>query len=88
MPPYMPPSTPAPRPHTRRLAPPPHPPRRSEAILRIGLRLSLPLPLLAGLAQLVPLPLRDGVYEQVADNRWAGGGLCVQLMWRCRCQAG
>lgn len=63
------------------LCPSLHPPRRSEAILRIGQRLSLPLPLLAGLAQLVPLPLRDGVYEQVADNRWAG------VLESCRCQA-
>ncbi|PNH04488.1 hypothetical protein TSOC_009315 [Tetrabaena socialis] len=46
---------------------------RSEAILRIGARLNVPLPLLATLGFPVPLPLRDAVYDAVANNRCAAG---------------
>jgi predicted DCC family thiol-disulfide oxidoreductase YuxK len=43
---------------------------RSQPAPRIGLRLGLPFPLLAALAAPVPTPLRDFLYEQVADNRY------------------
>lgn len=43
---------------------------RSEAVRRIGARLGAPLPLLAAAAEPVPLPLRDWLYVQVADNRY------------------
>jgi hypothetical protein len=38
---------------------------KSEAVLRIALRLGMPLPLLAGLALLVPKFISDPVYDQV-----------------------
>lgn len=43
---------------------------KSEAVRRIGARLGLPFPLLAALAQPVPGPLRDFLYDQVAANRY------------------
>jgi predicted DCC family thiol-disulfide oxidoreductase YuxK len=43
---------------------------KSEAVRRIGARLGVPFPLLAALVQPVPLPLRDFLYDQVADNRY------------------
>ena len=44
---------------------------KSDAILRIGQLLGLPFPALAALGFLVPTFLRDGVYDAVADNRYA-----------------
>lgn len=44
---------------------------RSEAILRIGVRLNAPLPALAALGLPTPLPLRDWLYDQVARNRYS-----------------
>uniref|UniRef100_A0A383WGK0 Thiol-disulfide oxidoreductase DCC n=1 Tax=Tetradesmus obliquus TaxID=3088 RepID=A0A383WGK0_TETOB len=44
---------------------------KSEAVLRIALRLGMPLPLLAGLALLVPKFVGDPVYDQVANNRYS-----------------
>lgn len=45
---------------------------KSEAILRIALELEPPFPLLAATAQrLVPLPLRDWVYDRIANNRYS-----------------
>ncbi|KAG2429934.1 hypothetical protein HYH02_013885 [Chlamydomonas schloesseri] len=43
---------------------------RSEAILRIGWKLRVPLPLLAAFGFPVPLPLRDAFYDAVANNRY------------------
>lgn len=43
---------------------------RSEAVLRIASRLSIPLQLLGGLAKPLPLFVRDAVYDQIADNRY------------------
>lgn len=48
---------------------------KSEAVRRIAARLGLPLALLAGLAQLVPLGLKDAAYDAVADNRYSFFGL-------------
>ncbi|KAF6261705.1 hypothetical protein COO60DRAFT_1499844 [Scenedesmus sp. NREL 46B-D3] len=44
---------------------------KSEAVLRIATRLGMPLPLLAGLALLVPKFISDPVYDQVANNRYS-----------------
>jgi predicted DCC family thiol-disulfide oxidoreductase YuxK len=44
---------------------------KSEAVRRISARLGLPFPVLAALAQPVPLPLRDLLYDQVAANRYS-----------------
>ncbi|GIL44816.1 hypothetical protein Vafri_2287 [Volvox africanus] len=44
---------------------------RSEAILRIGAALRVPLPLLAALGFPVPLPLRDAFYDAIANNRYS-----------------
>ncbi|KAG2493817.1 hypothetical protein HYH03_008036 [Edaphochlamys debaryana] len=44
---------------------------RSEAILRIGAGLAMPLPALAALGFPFPLPFRDGVYDLVANNRYS-----------------
>ncbi|KXZ50933.1 hypothetical protein GPECTOR_14g179 [Gonium pectorale] len=44
---------------------------RSEAILRIGVALRVPLPLLAAFGFPVPLPLRDAFYDAVANNRYS-----------------
>ncbi|EFJ49181.1 hypothetical protein VOLCADRAFT_90057 [Volvox carteri f. nagariensis] len=44
---------------------------RSEAILRIGAALRLPLPALAALGFPLPLPLRDTLYDAVANNRYS-----------------
>lgn len=46
----------------------------SDAALRIGRGLTQPWRFLAALAQIVPRPLRDGVYRLVAKNRirWFG----------------
>jgi predicted DCC family thiol-disulfide oxidoreductase YuxK len=43
---------------------------KSEAILRIALRLGIPFPLLASLGLLFPLGFRDLTYDQIADNRY------------------
>lgn len=43
---------------------------RSEAVLRIASRLSIPLQLLGGLAKPLPLFVRDAVYDQIATNRY------------------
>lgn len=43
---------------------------RSEAVLRIAQGLGLPLPLVAGALLPLPLPFRDAVYKQVANNRY------------------
>lgn len=43
---------------------------KSEAVRRIGARLGVPFPLLAALAEPFPLPIRDFLYEQVAENRY------------------
>lgn len=48
---------------------------KSEAVRRIAARLNLPLALLAGLAQLVPLGVKDAAYDVVADNRYSVFGL-------------
>ncbi|GLC43579.1 hypothetical protein PLESTB_000396000 [Pleodorina starrii] len=44
---------------------------RSEAILRIGAALRVPLPLLAAFGFPVPLPLRDAFYDAIANNRYS-----------------
>ncbi|GLI64967.1 hypothetical protein VaNZ11_008374 [Volvox africanus] len=44
---------------------------RSEAILRIGAALRVPLPLLAALGFPVPLLLRDTLYDAIANNRYS-----------------
>jgi predicted DCC family thiol-disulfide oxidoreductase YuxK len=45
---------------------------KSEAILRIALRLNIPFPILASLGLLFPLGFRDSiVYDQVANNRYS-----------------
>ena len=44
---------------------------KSEAILRIAQRLDIPFALLATLGLLVPLPILNGVYDQVATNRYS-----------------
>ena len=44
---------------------------KSEAILRIALRLGIPFPVLASLGLLFPLGFRDVVYDGVADNRYS-----------------
>jgi hypothetical protein len=55
---------------------------KSEAVLRIALRLGMPLPLLAGLALLVPKFVSDPVYDQVG---LAGQGLQGRLAGKaCR----
>ena len=41
---------------------------KSEAILRIGSGLRQPFPVLAAPAFIIPLPVRDAVYDQVASN--------------------
>ena len=43
---------------------------RSEAILRIAARLEGPFPVLASMGVPFPLPVRDYVYDAVADNRY------------------
>lgn len=43
---------------------------RSDAVLRIAQRLGLPLPLVAAALLPVPRPIRDVVYDQVANNRY------------------
>ena len=43
---------------------------RSDAILRIGQQLGMPLSVLAWLGLLVPKPLRDALYDQIANNRY------------------
>lgn len=43
---------------------------KSEAILRIARLLDVPFPFLAGLGMLVPLQLRDPLYDVVATNRY------------------
>lgn len=43
---------------------------RSDAVLRIATRLALPLPLVATLGWPVPRPVRDTLYDQVANNRY------------------
>lgn len=43
---------------------------RSEAVLRIASRLSIPLQLLGGLAKPLPLSVRDAAYDQIANNRY------------------
>eukprot|EP01025_Chloroclados_australasicus_P020212 TRINITY_DN2129_c0_g1_i4.p1 TRINITY_DN2129_c0_g1~~TRINITY_DN2129_c0_g1_i4.p1 ORF type:complete len:215 (-),score=13.49 TRINITY_DN2129_c0_g1_i4:350-946(-) len=43
---------------------------KSEAVLRIGQRLNMPLPLLAGLVFPIPLVIRDAAYDQMAINRY------------------
>jgi predicted DCC family thiol-disulfide oxidoreductase YuxK len=55
---------------------------KSEAVLRIATRLGMPLPLMAGLALLVPKFISDPVYDQVglagtlAGKLAASGRLC------------
>ena len=44
--------------------------RYSDAVLRIASRLSIPLQMLGGLAQPLPLFVRDAVYDQIANNRY------------------
>jgi predicted DCC family thiol-disulfide oxidoreductase YuxK len=44
---------------------------KSEAVLRIGSRLNMPLSLLVPGLGLVPGPLRDAVYDQVSGGRCA-----------------
>jgi predicted DCC family thiol-disulfide oxidoreductase YuxK len=43
---------------------------RSEAILRIAAKLQAPFPALASMGLPFPLPVRDYVYDAVADNRY------------------
>ena len=43
---------------------------KSEAVLKIAQYLQLPLPALAAFSMGFPLVLRDGVYDQVAENRY------------------
>jgi predicted DCC family thiol-disulfide oxidoreductase YuxK len=43
---------------------------KSEAILRIALRLGIPFPILASLGLLFPRGFRDFTYDQIADNRY------------------
>jgi predicted DCC family thiol-disulfide oxidoreductase YuxK len=51
---------------------------KSEAILRIAKLLEMPFPLLAGLGMLVPLGLRDVMYDGVANNRYSFFGLSTE----------
>ena len=44
---------------------------KSDAVLHIGGHLVPPLPLLVATAALLPLPLRDALYDAVANNRYA-----------------
>mmetsp|Transcript_14136 Transcript_14136/g.45095 ORF Transcript_14136/g.45095 Transcript_14136/m.45095 type:complete len:176 (+) Transcript_14136:611-1138(+) len=44
---------------------------KSDAVLRIGQLLEMPIPILASLAFPVPSFIRDGVYDTVADNRYS-----------------
>lgn len=44
---------------------------KSEAVLRTLLKMRMPLPLLAGLALLVPKFIRDMLYDQMAKNRYS-----------------
>lgn len=43
---------------------------RSEAVLRIGYKISMPFPALAALGFPFPLLIRDSVYDLVANNRY------------------
>ena len=43
---------------------------KSQAVLKIAERLSVPFPLLAQFFLPLPLLIRDGVYDQVAANRY------------------
>lgn len=43
---------------------------KSEAVLRIASRLAIPLRMLGALGQPVPLPIRDALYDQIANNRY------------------
>mmetsp|Transcript_16759 Transcript_16759/g.32425 ORF Transcript_16759/g.32425 Transcript_16759/m.32425 type:complete len:219 (+) Transcript_16759:98-754(+) len=43
---------------------------KSDAVLKIAQYLQLPIPAAAAFATLFPLVLRDGVYDQVAQNRY------------------
>jgi len=43
---------------------------KSEAVLKIAERLRLPLPFLSALGLAFPAPIRDAVYDVVADNRY------------------
>ena len=47
---------------------------KSEAILKIGQGLRQPFPVLATPLLVVPLPLRDGIYDQVALHAAASAG--------------
>jgi len=44
---------------------------KSEAILRIGSGLRQPFPVLAAPLFIIPLPVRDAVYDQIANNRYS-----------------
>ena len=43
---------------------------KSEAVLRIAAGLPQPLPALAGVGLALPRPLRDALYDAVANNRY------------------
>lgn len=43
---------------------------KSEAILRIALKLNIPFPILASLGLLFPISFRDLTYDTIADNRY------------------
>ena len=47
---------------------------KSEAILRIGQSLRLPFPVLTTPLFVVPLPLRDAIYDQVTFHAAASAG--------------
>jgi len=47
---------------------------KSEAVLRIGEKLEMPLPLLTAFAFPIPLFFRDPVYDFVAANRYSAFG--------------
>lgn len=56
---------------------------KSEAVLRTLLNMRMPLPLLAGLALLVPKFIRDMLYDQVG----LAGNACSNVL-ACKCLQG
>lgn len=63
---------------------------KSEAVLRIALRLGMPLPLLAGLALLVPKFVGDPVYDQVGRRlqETIAGNACSKVLAGRTCSSG